>query len=245
MRGLKRTHICNQFLILFRKAFKNGKFFDPIGDSVKRQLYIQDIDAKAESSIKSKSAKLSFYKKAVDGTGKLDISAPTKASFTKDPQTCVEQALALSKTKGIESYKIKYDLVKKLSKAESTKLKESNAGSKWFNMPAPIMTPELKRDLELLSLRNVLDRKRFYKRTDKQPVSKFLQVGTIVEDKSEFYSARIVKKDRKSNMVQELLHDSGSQEYFNSRFNQLQQNAAQNCRKPSTKRFKNSYSKRK
>ncbi|KAJ9051037.1 dTDP-fucopyranose mutase [Entomophthora muscae] len=104
------------------KAFKNGKFFDPIGDSVKRQLYIQDIDAKAESSIKSKSAKLSFYKKAVDGTGKLDISAPTKASFTKDPQTCVEQALALSKTKGIESYKIKYDLVKKLSKAESTKV---------------------------------------------------------------------------------------------------------------------------
>lgn len=43
-------------------------------------------------------------------------------------------------------------------------------------MPAPVMTPELKRDLELLSLRNVLDKKRFYKKSDKQPTSKFLQV---------------------------------------------------------------------
>ncbi|KAF3564893.1 hypothetical protein DY000_02017702 [Brassica cretica] len=38
----------------------------------------------------------------------------------------------------------------------------------WFDMPAPTMTPELKRDLQLLKLRDVMDPKTHYKRVASQ-----------------------------------------------------------------------------
>ena len=39
-------------------------------------------------------------------------------------------------------------------------------GSKWFDLPAPRMTPELKTDLRVLKLRGTFDAKRFYKSHD-------------------------------------------------------------------------------
>jgi hypothetical protein len=54
-------------------------------------------------------------------------------------------------------------------------LHKATAGPAWFDMPAPVVTPELKRDLQLLKLRNVLDPKRFYKRDGDRGLPKFFQ----------------------------------------------------------------------
>ena len=42
----------------------------------------------------------------------------------------------------------------------------SDSGPGWFNLAAPAVTPELKRDLRLLRLRGAFDPKRFYKSAD-------------------------------------------------------------------------------
>jgi Fcf2 pre-rRNA processing len=47
-------------------------------------------------------------------------------------------------------------------------------------------------------------------------------MGTIVESPVEYFSARIKKKDRKETIVQELLADQKSREYFKRKYNEIQ-----------------------
>ena len=47
-------------------------------------------------------------------------------------------------------------------------------------------------------------------------------MGTIVESPTEYFSARIKKKDRKETIVQELLADQKSREYFKKKYNEIQ-----------------------
>ena len=42
------------------------------------------------------------------------------------------------------------------------------AGPGWFNLPKTEMTEELKKDLQVIKMRNILDSKRFYKKADKK-----------------------------------------------------------------------------
>uniref|UniRef100_A0A2P2LYS9 rRNA-processing protein fcf2 n=1 Tax=Rhizophora mucronata TaxID=61149 RepID=A0A2P2LYS9_RHIMU len=51
-------------------------------------------------------------------------------------------------------------------------------GKDWFDMPAPTLTPELKKDLQLLKLRSVIDPKRHYKKGDSKSktLPKYFQV---------------------------------------------------------------------
>ena len=65
------------------------------------------------------------------------------------------------------------------------------ACSNWYNLPAPQMTDEVKRDLRLLKLRGVMDPKRFYKSADQTNFPKYFQFGTVVEGPTEFYSGKI------------------------------------------------------
>ncbi|CAM9662805.1 unnamed protein product [Sphacelaria rigidula] len=81
--------------------------------------------------------------------------------------------------------------------------KDTSAGRGWFNMEEAEMTPELKRDLQVIRMRNYVDPKRFYKASDK--VSKFMQVGTVKEGPGEYFSARLTNKERKKTLVDELL----------------------------------------
>ncbi|CAM9206603.1 unnamed protein product [Ascophyllum nodosum] len=87
---------------------------------------------------------------------------------------------------------------------EKTKTpKDETAGKGWFHMEQAEMTPELKRDLDVIRMRNFVDPKRFYKSSDK--ASKFMQVGTVKESAAEFFSSRLTKKERKKTLVDELL----------------------------------------
>ena len=63
-------------------------------------------------------------------------------------------------------------------------------------MPRTEITPQIRRDLQLLKLRNVLDPKRHYRKDDSKGFPKYFQTGKIVDGPTEFFSARLTKKER-------------------------------------------------
>lgn len=62
-----------------------------------------------------------------------------------------------------------YFFVRQIERAKS-------AGRNWFDMPAPEMTQELQRDLNILRMRHVLDPKRHYKKNSSKKLPKYFQV---------------------------------------------------------------------
>ncbi|KAF4551406.1 putative rRNA-processing protein fcf2 [Elsinoe fawcettii] len=89
--------------------------------------------------------------------------------------------------------------------------KKATAGERWYNLPKTDLTPELKRDLQILKMRNVLDPHRHYKKEGgKMKAPEYSQVGTIIEGPTEYYSSRVSNRDRKRTFVEEVL--AGEQE---------------------------------
>ncbi|KAF1948725.1 Fcf2-domain-containing protein [Byssothecium circinans] len=108
--------------------------------------------------------------------------------------------------------------VKKQHKEE----KKATAGPDWFNLPRTDLTPELRRDLQLLKMRNVLDPKRHYKKSDsKSDVPEYSQVGTMIEGPTEYFNSRINNKDRKRTFVEEVLAQEESSGKFKSKYNDI------------------------
>ncbi|CZT46416.1 probable FCF2 Essential nucleolar protein involved in the early steps of 35S rRNA processing [Rhynchosporium secalis] len=102
--------------------------------------------------------------------------------------------------------------------------KKASAGADWFNMPRTNLTPELKRDLQLLRMRDVLDPKRHYKKDNKkQQIPEFSQVGTIIQGPTEYFSSRLMNKDRKRTLVEEVLAGEKSSGRFKSKYNEIQE----------------------
>ena len=92
------------------------------------------------------------------------------------------------------------------------------AGPKWFDMPAPVMTPELKREVQAMRLRNALDPKRFYKGGSKDSqLPEFFQVGHVLESSQRATNAR-EGKTRKRTFVEELLEDDKAKAYAKRKF---------------------------
>ncbi|KAJ5246933.1 hypothetical protein N7468_001916 [Penicillium chermesinum] len=108
---------------------------------------------------------------------------------------------------------------------ESNKGKaKATAGPEWFNLPRTEMTPEFKRDLQLLRMRSVLDPKRHYKKESaKAKAPEFSQVGTIIEGPTEFFRGRIAKKDRKKTFVAEAMALERENGRFRSKYDDIQQ----------------------
>lgn len=79
---------------------------------------------------------------------------------------------------------------------------------------------ELKRDIKLIEMRNYLDPKRFYKKTDK--IGNILHVGTVVEGPHEYKSSRLKRSERKGSIMDELLADKAVTGYSKKTFVQLQ-----------------------
>ncbi|PYH98929.1 nucleolus protein required for cell viability [Aspergillus ellipticus CBS 707.79] len=99
----------------------------------------------------------------------------------------------------------------------------STAGSAWFDLPKTELTAELKRDLQLLRMRSVLDPKRHYKKDGgKARPPPYSQVGTIIEGPTEFFSSRIAKKDRTKTFVEEALARERENKRFESKYRGIQ-----------------------
>ncbi|KAJ2453921.1 rrna-processing protein fcf2 [Coemansia sp. RSA 2336] len=124
----------------------------------------------------------------------------------------------------IESKKLCPDpTIKRKTPSQLAKEKESSSGKKWFGMKAPTMTTELRNNLRVLQLRNVLDPTRFYKKdaVAKRKLPKYFEMGTIIEGPTEFYSSRLTKKERRSNLVDELLADKQARTYFKRKVGEI------------------------
>ncbi|EIE75519.1 hypothetical protein G6F46_009905 [Rhizopus delemar] len=112
-------------------------------------------------------------------------------------------------------------LEKQSSRKERQIEREKTTGKDWFDMPRPEITPELKRDLQILKMRHVLDRKRHYKKMGKQEDPKYFQVGTIIQGPTEFFSARMTNKERKQTIVDELLASDEQKQYYKRKHNEV------------------------
>lgn len=96
---------------------------------------------------------------------------------------------------------------RKVNKLIRKQVKDT-AGKNWFHMPAPTITPELKKDLQLLKLRSAIDPKRHYKKGESKSLPKYFQVGTVVESPLDFFSSRLAKRERKASLADELLSNT-------------------------------------
>ncbi|KAJ5675897.1 hypothetical protein N7462_008794 [Penicillium macrosclerotiorum] len=105
----------------------------------------------------------------------------------------------------------------------ASKKDKPTAGPDWFDLPKTVLTPELKRDLQLLRMRSVLDPKRHYKKENgKAKPPEFSQVGTIIQGPTEFFSGRITKKDRKKTFVEEAMALERENRRFESKYRDIQ-----------------------
>ena len=90
-------------------------------------------------------------------------------------------------------------------------------------MPKTNLTPELKRDLQLIKMRNVLDTHRHYKKDGgKLKAPEYSQVGTILEGPTDFFSGRIENKKRKRTFVEEVLAGEQETGRFKKTYGELQ-----------------------
>ncbi|KAI8075183.1 Fcf2 pre-rRNA processing-domain-containing protein, partial [Gongronella butleri] len=115
------------------------------------------------------------------------------------------------------------EVAKPMSRKERQKERAKTSGSGWFDMPLGEMTEENKRDLQILRMRHVLDRKRHYRKMDKKHQPKYFQIGTLIEGATEFYSARLNRKDRKQTITEEIMGDSHHTDYYKRKYGEIQQ----------------------
>lgn len=137
-------------------------------------------------------------------------------------ETDFDQLAKASKT-GIEPQMSKIDdpITILQSRKHDKKTKEPSEAEKWFTLPKQELTSEMKRDLLLIKHRAALDPKRHYKK-DKWKVPERFSVGTIVEDKSEFFSSRINNKQRKNTILESLMVDDDTNKYFKRKYSEVQ-----------------------
>lgn len=70
---------------------------------------------------------------------------------------------------------------------------------------------------------SVLDPKRHYKtNTTKSLVPQYSQVGTIIEGPTEFYSARLSRKERHNTLVDEVLAEEKNRGKLKTRYAEVQ-----------------------
>jgi len=100
---------------------------------------------------------------------------------------------------------------------------KDNAGPSWYGLPRT--DPATKKDLQILKMRDVLalGKQHFKKDSRKTPFPEFSQVGTLVEGPTEFYSARLTKKERKRTLVEEVLSSGQALSKFKSKYNEIQE----------------------
>ncbi|KAI1752431.1 Fcf2-domain-containing protein [Xylaria castorea] len=99
---------------------------------------------------------------------------------------------------------------------------KADAGPQWFNLPATDLTPQLRRDLQLLKMRDVLDPKRHYKKDTTRAIPEFSQVGTVIPGPTDYFSARMTKKDRKRTLLEDVLATEDTTRRFKSKYGEIQ-----------------------
>ncbi|KAG2442347.1 hypothetical protein HXX76_002433 [Chlamydomonas incerta] len=95
----------------------------------------------------------------------------------------------------------------------------------WYKLPETRITDEVKTELRLLRLRGAYDPKRFYKSFDETKFPKHFQIGTVMDNPTDFYSSRLTARERGTSITQELLADPAVEASRKKRYNRLQADA--------------------
>ena len=99
--------------------------------------------------------------------------------------------------------------------------KVETAGENWFNMPKAEITPEIKRDWELLRMRSV-----FRSGADNNTLSEnppeFLQVGTVKENPIEGRKGRAGRRYRAETITEALAKDAEFRDFIERNYQRLE-----------------------
>lgn len=81
----------------------------------------------------------------------------------------------------------------------------------------------MKRDLQLLKMRSVLDPHRHYKKDGSRALAPdYSQIGTIVEGPTDFYNARLERSERKETFADEVLAGEKNSGRFKKKYGEIQ-----------------------
>ncbi|KAF2841450.1 Fcf2-domain-containing protein [Patellaria atrata CBS 101060] len=176
--------------------------------------------AKAETAQNAQIAQASSFK-----FPKLDTGAIVKPYVRTDSNGVakVDSSRLVDSSQRELSNKVRKVEDKLVIKRKIAEEKKATAGPSWYNLPRTELTPELRRDLQLLKMRNVLDPHRHYKKENgRAEAPPFSQVGTIIEGPTEYFSARIQNKDRKRTLVDEVLAGEATTGRFKRKYADIQ-----------------------
>ena len=105
------------------------------------------------------------------------------------------------------------------SRKSKKKEQPDTAGAGWGHMAAKELTPELKRELQIIRMRGVLDPKRFYRSSDmKQELPKYFQVGTLIGG----VEGEGSKKKNRGSMLREVMGDAKIRKRTKDQFGKIQ-----------------------
>ncbi|KAI1808485.1 Fcf2-domain-containing protein [Daldinia bambusicola] len=177
---------------------------------------IEQLLREAEERLKAKQP--AQDEKAVAVLNKTDV---VKASQPDSLVPKVASPVSSKDKSKSEELSVRVPEVRKSKKEMAVK---ADAGPSWFNLPRTDLTPELKKDLQLLRMRDVLDSKRFYRKDNTRAlVPQFSSVGTIVEGPTDFFNARLTQKERKRTLLEEVLETEDATRKFKSKYGQIQE----------------------
>ncbi|KAI9808519.1 MAG: hypothetical protein M1825_003667 [Sarcosagium campestre] len=106
----------------------------------------------------------------------------------------------------------------------SDESKEGKSDHDRSSLSSADMDSELRRDLQLLHMRSVLDPRRHYKKEKRsKPLPpKHYQLGTIIQGSTEFFSARLSNKERKKTFMDEILSKDACIDEFMRKYGDVQ-----------------------
>ncbi|RFU78286.1 hypothetical protein TARUN_3938 [Trichoderma arundinaceum] len=81
---------------------------------------------------------------------------------------------------------------------------KNTAGPEWFDLPKTNLTPEFKRDWQLLRMRNVLDPKH-QRKALRSSVPEYSQVGRVIAGPTDPYSARLGRREKKKTLLESVM----------------------------------------
>ncbi|CAL1385742.1 unnamed protein product [Linum trigynum] len=163
--------------------------------------------------------------KAVIGlTWQPKLPTASLASSARKPQNHAGDSLLQPTEKLVDGLFLPPNNPSQLKNLQRKQVKDT-LGKGWFDMPAPTMTQELKKDLQILKLRGAIDPKRHYKKGDSKlkVLPKYFQVGTVIESPMEFFSGRLTKKERKATITDELLSDQNFKAYRKRKVREIEE----------------------
>ena len=106
--------------------------------------------------------------------------------------------------------------------ASSTTQKKKPANDKWWELPEQEITPEVRRELEIIKMRNYLNPKRFYKANDSKRLPSRFQFGTIISGAFESTKQDLTRAERRETIAGELMADRRTRKYTRRVFNAVQ-----------------------